>query len=154
MIDEIDRQLLALLQADGKVTNAELGTRVGLSLSAVNERVRKLKASGVIRAYRADIDPLAVDLPLCAFVRVGLSGPGDDNAFLSGILALPEVLECHHVTGDDNYFLKLRSASPAALERLLSEDIKALPGVVRTHTVIALSSPKETPALPLGVTPA
>ncbi|HEY7033404.1 MAG TPA: Lrp/AsnC family transcriptional regulator [Thermomicrobiales bacterium] len=149
-MDETDRELLALLQEDCRMSYGELGGRVGLSISAVNERLKKLHARGVIRGCVAVLEPRAVGLDVCAFVQVLIERPEHDAAFLAAIGAMPAVLECHHVTGDFSYLLKVRVADTAALETFLSRELKGLAGVVRTHTAIALSSAKEATALDLA----
>jgi Lrp/AsnC family leucine-responsive transcriptional regulator len=132
---------------------AALGDRVGLSISAVNERLKKLHARGVIGGCVALLAPRAVGLDVCAFVQVLIERPEHDEAFLAAIEEMPAVLECHHVTGDFSYLLKVRVPDTASLESFLSRQIKALGGVVRTQTVIALSSPKESTALDLAALP-
>ena len=149
-LDGVDRGLLALLQEDDRLSYAELGRAVGLSVSGVNARLKRLIAAGVIRRFAAVVDPGAVGRELCAFINVVLERPEHDHGFVIAMAGLADVLECHHVTGDFSYLLKVRVGSPAALERVIAEEIKAVPGVVRTATVIALSSPKETTALDLG----
>jgi Lrp/AsnC family leucine-responsive transcriptional regulator len=146
-VDEIDRALLELVQVDGRRPYAELAAEVGLSLSAVNERLRRLRARGVVRGVVALLDPRAVGLAVLAFVQVLLDRPEHEAGFRAGVTAMPEVLECHHVTGEWSYLLKVRTRDTAHLETVLGAGIKALPGVVRTQTVIALSSPKETTAV-------
>jgi Lrp/AsnC family leucine-responsive transcriptional regulator len=148
-LDDLDRALLELVQQDDRLSYADLGKAVGLSISGVNARLRKLTASGVIARYSAQLDPAAVGLHLCAFVHVVLERPEHDAPFIAAVRECPAILECHHVTGDYSYLLKVRVPTTADLERLITHGIKTLPGVARTHTVIALSSPKETAALPL-----
>ncbi len=152
-MDETDRELLLLLQEDCRLSYGELGSRVGLSISAVNERLKKLHARGVIQACVAVLAPREIGLDVCAFVSVLIDRPEHDEAFLAAIAAMPAVLECHHVTGDFSYVLKVRVANTAALESFLSRDLKGLAGVARTQTVIALSSPKETTVLDLAALP-
>ena len=146
-MDDVDRALLELVQVDGRRPYAELAAEVGLSLSAVNERLRRLRARGVVRGVVALLDPRAVGLDVLAFVQVLLDRPEHEAEFLAGVTAMPEVLECHHVTGEWSYLLKVRTRDTGHLETVLGTGIKALPGVVRTQTLIALSSPKETTAL-------
>jgi Lrp/AsnC family transcriptional regulator, leucine-responsive regulatory protein len=148
-LDDQDRKLLKLIQQDGKMSYAELGDRVGLSLSAVNERLKKLSARGVIKKYAALIDPEALGLHVCAFVQVSVDLPKNENGFLARIARIPEVLECHHVTGEFSYLLKVRLRGTAELEQLLKQKLKSVKGVVRTHTVIVLSTVKEETALPV-----
>jgi Lrp/AsnC family leucine-responsive transcriptional regulator len=152
-MDEIDLKIIALLQEDGRLTNAELGARIGLSVSAANERVRKLQASGALRGWAALADPTALGLGVLAFVGVSLERPEHGPGFLAAVAGWADVQECHHVTGDWSFLLKVRTPGLIELDRLLGERVKALPGVVRSHTLVALSTAKETPVLPVpGVT--
>lgn len=149
VLDEIDRKIILLLQEDCRRPLAALGAAVGLSISATNERVKRLQARGIVRGCVAVVAPRAVGIDVCAFVWVLLDRPEAEAGFLAGVAALPAVQEAHHVTGPYSYLLKLRARDTAALERLLAA-VKALPGVTRTETQLALSSPKETTALDLG----
>jgi Lrp/AsnC family transcriptional regulator, leucine-responsive regulatory protein len=150
VLDDIDRRIIQAIQADCRRSYAAIGAAVGLSISGVNERLKRLQRRGVVRGCVAVVEPRAVGLDVCAFVRVLLERPEHEPGFLEGIAALPAVQEAHHVTGDYSYLLKVRVRDTAALEGVLSGRIKALPGVVRTETQIALSTPKETTALDLG----
>jgi Lrp/AsnC family leucine-responsive transcriptional regulator len=149
-LDDIDRRLLQLLQRNGKLSYAELGSQVGLSISAVNERLKKLQEAGVIQGFMAVVNPRAVDLDVCAFMQVLTGDPVSERAFLERLLEIPEIQECHHITGEFSYMLKIRARSTADFEALLQEKIKTLPGVVRTLSTIVLSSPKETAVLPIA----
>lgn len=149
MLDDLDRALVGLLQVDGRAGVAELGQAVGLSSSAVNERVRKLLARGALRGIVALADPLALGLGIAAFVTVTLVPGADEAAFLRGLTEDAAVLECHHVTGPANYLLKVRVADMAGLEALLRR-LKASGALARSETQIVLSSPKETTALPVA----
>jgi Lrp/AsnC family transcriptional regulator, leucine-responsive regulatory protein len=130
-----------------------LGAQVGLSVSGVNERLKRLRGRGLIRGCVAIVEPRAVGIDVCAFVHVLIERPEHNDGFLVAMRDTPAVLECHHVTGDFSYLLKVRVPDTAALETLLSDVIKRLPGVVRTQTVIALSSAKETTGLDLSAVP-
>ncbi len=149
-LDGQDRYLLALVQENSRLSYAELGEHVGLSASAVHDRLRKLQAQGVVRGFGARLDPEALGLGLCAFIQVLLERPEHDAPFVAAMAELPEVQECHHVTGDYAYLLKVRTHSTRSLERLIADSIKSLPGVVRTLTLVALSTPKENAALAVG----
>jgi len=150
-MDDIDRKILSHAQKNGRDTYAEIGAAVGLSVSAVNERLKKLQASGAIRGWQARVDPLALDLRLLAFQFVLIDKPQNEKSFLAAVTAHAEIQECHHITGEWSYLLKLRVADTAALERLVGEVVKAQRGVVRTLTMIALSSAKESAALPVDL---
>jgi Lrp/AsnC family leucine-responsive transcriptional regulator len=147
-LDAIDRKLLALLQGDGRMPHAELAKTVGLAVSSVNERVRKLAERGVITGIHAHVAPDALGLDLLAIIFVGWSDPAVEDNFLARIASEPAVLECHHVTGAWNYLLKVRVHNTRALEAFLGAVIKSVKGIERTETLIVLSSPKETSALP------
>ncbi len=148
-MDEKDKKLLRHIQKDARLSHSRLGRMVGLSTSAVNERLRKLKKQGVLNRYVAILNPGAVSLDVCAFVQVLLGRPEDEAAFLDRVRDLPEVLECHHVTGQFSYLLKVRAPNVSHLELLLRDAIKTLGGVTRTETLIVLSSPKESTELAL-----
>jgi len=126
-----------------------LAATLELSPPATADRVRRLEERGVVQGYSALVDPEAVGCGLTAFIAVTLERPEHRDAFLKRILELPQIQECHHVAGDDDYLLKVRCRSPRDLEQIISERIKSLQGIVRTRTTIVLSTAKETPALPL-----
>src|SRR5437870_13730264 len=109
MIDEIDSKIIELLQDNARIAQADVARAVGLAPSAVLERIRKLEARGVIRGYTALVDPHAVDQAMLAFVAVrSEQAPGDDSV-AAALAQCPEVLEVHHVAGDDCYLLKVRA---------------------------------------------
>ena len=147
-----------MLQADNRLSNAEIGQAVGLSVSAANERVRRLNSSGVIRGNHAVLDPDRVNLPLCAFVFIDLAPHPDEAGFRVEISGRAEVQEVHQVAGTHCYLLKVRTDGVRALQRFLAERIKSQPDVLRTETVIVLETIKETSELaiaePAGLRPA
>ncbi|MBA2707466.1 MAG: Lrp/AsnC family transcriptional regulator [Gemmatimonadaceae bacterium] len=148
----IDSKLIKRLQKDGRASWAALGKLVDLTPPAVADRVRRLEERGVIRGYSAILDPLEVGAKLTAIVALTLDRPKDRKPFLDLVQRLPEIQECHHVAGDHDYLLKIRCADAADLERIISDELKSLSGVVRTHTTIVLSTAKETTALALRPT--
>ncbi|WP_042386579.1 Lrp/AsnC family transcriptional regulator [Streptacidiphilus melanogenes] len=140
-MEELDRQIVQLLVADGRMSYTDLGKATGLSTSAVHQRVRRLEQRGVIRGYAAIVDPDAVSLPLTAFISVkpfDPSAPDDTPERLAGI---EEIEACHSVAGDENYILKIRVATPGDLEDLLAR-IRSAAGV-STRTTVVLSTPYE-----------
>ena len=149
-LDPIDLSLLARLTSAGRASWAELGALVGLSAAAVADRVRRLEERGVIQGYAAILAPRSLGFDVLAFIALTLEHPRHRAAFLARITDLAEVQECHHVVGEADYLLKVRCRDTAALEILLSESIKGIPGVARTHTTLALSSAKHTTALSLA----
>lgn len=153
MLDDIDRKILELLQADGRMTNVDLARRIGMAPSAIFERVRRLEQRGVITGYAARVDPKAVDRPLLAYVlvrsdeRIGTSSSGE------ALAKLPEVLEVHHVAGQDSYLVKVRVKDPEALGKLLRDRFGAIESVRSTQSIIALDTFKDTWALNIESAP-
>ena len=135
--------ILSLVQRDGKLSQAEVAKRVGLSTAAVNERLRKLESSGVIRRFAAMVDPGAVGASVTAFVEVFIEHPRHEAAFIDRMLKTDQVLECHHVTGEFSLLLKVRVRDVAGLQRLLLEEINRIEGVRQTRTLLVLSTQKE-----------
>jgi Lrp/AsnC family leucine-responsive transcriptional regulator len=150
MIDYTDAAILETLMRRGRITWSDLGAAVGLSAPAVAERVRRLEATGVIRGYQALLDAPALGYGLTAFVGVTLERTRHREPFLARIAEMPEVQECHHVAGDDDYLLKIRCRGTRELERIISEEIKGLDGIARTRTIVVLSTSKETSTLPVS----
>ena len=146
-MDDADRKIICMLQADNRLSNAEIGQAVGLSVPAVNERVRRLNSSGVIRGNHAVLDPDRVDLSLCAFIFIGLAPHPDEAGFRAGISGRPEVQELHQVAGTHCSLLKVRTNGMRSLRHFLTERIKSQADVLRTETVIVLETVKESPGL-------
>lgn len=147
MIDEIDGSILAILQYNARTSQAELAKAVGLAPSAVLERLRKLESKGIIKDYVALIDPRVVDRGLLAFVAVRTSEHGPDMPSAIELGRIPEVLEVHHVAGDDCYLLKVRARDAEHLGQLLRQQIASAPSVVSTRTTIVLETVKEDPRI-------
>lgn len=143
-LDEIDRELLALLQADDRVPVAEIGKRLNVPPSTLNDRIRRLVRQGTISGFHAHVSPEKLGLDLLAFVFVGWSDPTTEAEFLRRVAGSPQVLECHHVTGAWNYLMKVRLPRTKDLETFLAGVVKDVPGLQRTETIIVLSSAKET----------
>ena len=151
MISAYDAKLLRKQMAAGRSTWAELGAHVKLSAPAAAERVHKLESRGIIRGYAALVDPAQTGYALTAFVSVTLDRPQHRAAFTKALKTMAEVVEIHHAAGDFDYLLKVRCKGTADLDNLLSNRIKALPGIARTRTTIVLGTLKETVAVPLFV---
>ncbi len=151
-MDELDNQIAAILQLDARVSAAQVGAQTGLSVSAAGERIRRLAASGVVKAWRAVIEPRAVGLNLCAFMLMDVRYDGETKA-KEALSALPEVQEIHHISGAHSYLVKIRVADTAALQTLLQDKIKPIGAVVRTESLIVLETVKETSELPLPAHP-
>jgi Lrp/AsnC family leucine-responsive transcriptional regulator len=149
-MDSIDRTICGFLQGNGRATSAEVGAAAGVPASTANDRMRRLADAGTIRGWSARLSAEALGLQVLAFVFVLLEKPEHTKGFVAAMQQLDNVQECHHVTGEWSDLLKVRTSSIAELEKLISEQIKSCTGVVRTLTMIALSSPKETASLPLS----
>jgi len=149
-MDEIDRNIAVALQNDGSSGLAELAKVAGLSVSATAERVKRLEERGVIRGWRADLDPAEVGCPLLAHVLAAVAPGRDDAAFRAAVRREEAVLECHAVSGAWTYLIKLRVADLAALDAFLNGTLRALPGVQRVETLLALATVKESAILPVA----
>jgi Lrp/AsnC family transcriptional regulator, leucine-responsive regulatory protein len=144
MIDEIDRKIIALLQANARLSNAELSESVGLTISSVHERVKKLERKGIITGYVALVDPAKLAKPLLAFIRLSVDSHDTAKAGIASLCSeQPDILECHNVAGEDCYILKVRAEGPKQLERLLS-DIRRHAAATKSVTNIVLSTHKES----------
>lgn len=148
-LDETDRRILEVLQNDARLSRAEIGQMVNLSAAAVHERIKKLERWGVITRYTAILDPQRAQCDLLVFVEVFIEHPKHEGTFLSEVATMPEVQECHRVTGAATCLLKVRVADRVGLQRLILDRINALPGVRGTETVVVLSTTKETPHIHL-----
>jgi Lrp/AsnC family leucine-responsive transcriptional regulator len=138
MIDETDGTILDLLQENARISQADVSRVVGLAPSAVLERIRKLEARGIIRGYAALVDVRTEEAP-------------GDNSVADALAKCPEVLELHHVAGDDCYLLKVRARDAEHVGQLLRRRFGRIPGVKSTRTTIVLETVKETPRLPVSV---
>jgi len=149
-MDSIDYEILRRLSENGRESWAELAGEVGLSAPSTTERVRKLEAAGVIRSWAALIDARSVGYELLAFVAVQASAPSGHDEMFDWAERTVEVQECHVIAGAYDYLLKIRCRGPADLERLLRQELRALPGVSRTDSTIVLQTTKETPRTPIA----
>lgn len=141
-VEELDRQIVELLMADGRMSYTDLGKATGLSTSAVHQRVRRLEQRGVIRGYAAIVDAEAVGLSLTAFISVKPFDPSAPDDIPERLAEVPEIEACHSVAGDENYILKVRVSTPSELEHLLAR-LRTLAGV-STRTTVVLSTPYES----------
>jgi len=150
-MDPIDRQILNILQNEGRLSNAELSGRVNLSPPATHARLRRLEESGVIDHYAAIIDREKAGFDMLCFIQIGLQlhQPEQVESVRAAIREMPEVLECHHVTGEYDYLLKVVIRNRKDLERFVIERLTPVRGVARIHTSLVLSEIKTTTALPL-----
>lgn len=150
-LDDTDRRLLRVLQADGRISNQDLAQRCHLSPSACSERVRRLREQGYIRGFSAVLDPAKVGRALLIFVEVVLDRTTGDvfEAFAAAARRAPEVLECHMVAGGFDYLIKARLQDMEAYRAFLGDILVKMPGVRETRTYAVLEEVKSTSELPL-----
>ncbi len=148
MLDRIDLKILYILQNHGRSRLADIANEVALSVPAVMGRVKKLEAGGIIEGYQALLNSKKVGKDIAAFIGVSIGHQRNIDNFAAQMLQHHDVLECHHVTGDESFILKVKSANTASLEKLLGE-IRSVEGVTRTVTKVVLSTAKESQTLQL-----
>ena len=146
-MDDIDRKIVACLGEDSRRALADIGGEVGLSTSAVNERIRRLTSGGVLRRFTVDADPEALGAGVLAFVFVGLAPDAEEAVFRAVAADHPDIVECHHVTGAWNYLVKVRVGSLAGVEAFL-DAFKQRRLIARSETMIALSTVVDAPFVP------
>jgi len=141
-LDQKDRQLIDELQANSRITNAELAKRVRLSPSSTLERVKKLEASGLIEKYITVLNARKAGYSCFTFVEVKLARHGETPVenFFKSIETMPEILECHHITGEADFLLKVATKDISAYEELILHQLSALPNVQNMKTSVVLST--------------
>ncbi len=151
VLDAIDRKILNELQADGRATNVELSARVHLSAPQCFRRVRSLEERGVIRSYRADVQPEALGLGVMAYVSLNIDGGqfGRVREIEAGIRAFPQILECHTVSGDSDYLLKVVARDLKSLSQFLTDRLMQVPGVDNVRSMICMEEVKAPSPLPV-----
>ncbi|MFD9741543.1 Lrp/AsnC family transcriptional regulator [Umezawaea sp. NPDC059074] len=140
-LEPIDRAILKQLAADGRCSFTDLAEKVGLSVSAVHQRVKRLEQRGVLLGYRARLDGDEIGLPLSAFISITPIDPASPDDYPKRLEHLPQIEACYSVAGDASYVLRVRVASPGALEELLRQIREA--ANVSTRTTVVLSTPYE-----------
>ena len=150
-LDDLDLDLLRHLQVDSSISKADLGRLLNLSQPAVHHRIRRLEDRGYIQRYVALLDRELLGLDLLCFVQVSVQKHHRDHivAFEQAVQAMPEVVDCHHLTGEFDFLLKVVVTHRKALETLLVERLSTLPGVTRLQTSVVLSEVKHVTAFPL-----
>ncbi len=141
------------MQTDSSLSYAALGKSVGLSVSAVNERVRKLERLGVIRDYVAQLDPALVGADILAFVEIGIAAPDALQSTLEALASRKDVLEVHRTTGERQILLKLRAPDLAGLEALIDDIVASVANAASTRVTLALQTVKESAHLPIAEAP-
>lgn len=148
-IDEVDARILEILQENARTTQSDIAKAIGLAPSAVLERIRKLEAKGIVREYVAHVDPHVCNRALLAYVAVRTNEYGVEQPSAKALAAIPEVLEIHHVAGEDCFLLKVRARDAEHLGQMLRRQIGNVPGVTSTRTTIVLETVKETSRVPI-----
>lgn len=150
MIDEISLKILMILQEKARIPNVEVARQVGMAPSAVLERIRKLEKLGFIDGYEVRLNPSRFKCQQVAFVTVTLEPQADIPMVGEKMAQLPEVQEVHYVAGQDGFLVKVRVADTEALGKLIHQSLNRIQHVKTTHTVIAMSTYKETARIPIG----
>jgi len=150
MINGIDTEIVTILQRNARTSNAEIARKVGLAPSAVFERIRKLEEKGIIRGYHADVDPRAVELGQLAFMFIRSNDRPGAVGTAAQLAEVTEILELHHVAGEDCFLAKVRARDAEALGRLLRDRLSRIESITSTRTTIVLEVCKETVELPIG----
>jgi DNA-binding Lrp family transcriptional regulator len=150
-LDDLDLELLRHLQRDASISKADLSRLLNLSQPAINHRVKRLEARGYVRRYVALLDRELLGLDLLCFVQISVQRHHRDHivAFEEAVRAMPEVLDCHHMTGEFDFLLKIVVTNRKALETLLVERLSTLPGVTRLQTSVVLSEVKHVTEIPI-----
>jgi Lrp/AsnC family leucine-responsive transcriptional regulator len=150
-IDDIDRKILEILQARAKITNARLSEEIGLSPAPTLERVKKLEQMGVISSYHAKLNTEKIGLGVTTFVLATLSGHNRANieGFIAEIQKIPEVIECHHITGAGDFILKVIAKDIASYQKLMLEKVSDIPQVDNMQSMVVLSTFKDSKVIPV-----
>ena len=150
-LDATDRKILEILQADSNITNAQLAQEIGLSPAPTLERVKKLENAKIIKSYHASIDLASVGLGVSTYVMVTLKGHNKENIekFISEVREIPEVMECHHLTGQADFLLKVVSTDIPSYQTLMLEKVSNIEMVDNMQSMVILSTFKDTKAVPI-----
>ena len=148
-LDKLDRNILRILQQEGRLSMKELGERVGLSITPCIERVKRMERDGVITGYYAKVSPAALGAKLLVFVEITLNQKSASafEQFRREVLQIPEVQECHLVSGDFDYLIKARIHEMAEYRKLLGDMLLQLPGAAQSKSYVVMEEIKETLAL-------
>ena len=151
--DRIDRQILALLQADGRMTNVDLAERVGLTAPPCLRRVRALEEAGAIRGYHADLDAGKLDFPITVFAMVSLRSQAerDLSAFEAHVAAIPEIRECHMLNGEIDFILKIVASDLRTFQEILTTHLTPAPNVASVKTSLTIRTAKAVSGIPVTI---
>ena len=145
-LDKLDRRILTLLQKDGRLSMKDLGEHVGLSITPCIERVKRMERDGIISGYYARVNPAALGASLLMFVQITLANKSGEmfDQFRREVLRIPQVLECHLVSGDFDYIIKARIAEMTEYRKLLGDILLQLPGAAQSKSYVVMEEIKET----------
>lgn len=151
-LDDIDRRLLAELQAEGRITNVELAQRVGLTAPPCLRRVRSLEEAGIIKGYHADLDSSKLGFTITVFALVSLKSQAEEalRGFEEHMKGLPEVRECHMLNGEIDFILKIVSRDLQSFQEFLTSKLTPAPNVDSVKTSLTIRTSKNLPGVPLG----
>lgn len=154
-LDRIDRRILTLLQQDGRMAMKDLAERVGLSITPCIDRVKRMERDGVIIGYYARVDPVQLGAALLVFVEITLDHKNGNmfEKFRREVMKVPEVLECHLVSGDFDYLIKARIGEMADYRKILGNVLLQLPGAVQSKSYVVMEEVKETLTIPIAERP-
>lgn len=154
-LDRIDRRILTLLQRDGRMAMKDLAEQVGLSITPCIDRVKRMERDGVITGYYARVDPAQLGASLLVFVEITLDHKNGNmfDKFRREVMQVPEVLECHLVSGDFDYLIKARIGEMADYRKILGNVLLQLPGAVQSKSYVVMEEVKETLTIPIAERP-
>lgn len=150
-LDAIDRKILGKLQANGKITNAQLAKEIGLSPAPTLERVKKMERKGVIASYHAKLDPNMIGIGVSTFVLATLKSHSKKHLehFVESIANIDEIIECHHITGAGDFILKIVCKDIQAYQQLMLEKVSDIDGVDNLQSMISMSTYKDSKVMPI-----
>ncbi|WP_343562246.1 Lrp/AsnC family transcriptional regulator [Kiloniella sp. b19] len=149
-MDEVDRKISDFVQRNGRASNAEIAEVAGVSVSTANERLRRLAGTGVVSQWRGVLDPQRVGAGLCVFVMIDMAYDGEEQA-CERLCQCDEVQELHHISGPHSYLMKVRVADTRALQDFIQTVVKPMKAVLKTETLVSLSTQKETSVVSIPV---
>lgn len=142
-MDKLDQHIVELLKTNSRMSSSEISKQVHLSVPAVAERIRKLEERQIIRFFTVKLNRDKLGQSLMAYIFVSIERPEHIGEFKRQVLANSAVLECHHLAGEYNYLLKVATDGTSGLEAFITHQLKAIPGIIKTNTIITLSTVKE-----------
>lgn len=147
----LDKKIVYQLMMNARSTWSQLANELGMSGPAISERVHRLEQKGIIKGYSAIINPELAGYEMTAFITLSISKQVHREGFLTHIKNLSEVQECHHIAGGEDYMLKVRCKDTKDLDRMITQELRELPGINNTKSMIVLNSHKDTPIIPMSI---